>query len=229
MAETRKCEAPKVLWEPEKCGRPFPARGVKKTCSPGCARKLKLARRRKDNEKKAAERPLLTCRTPDCEEKFPAYKGSKYCRKHRRNYNQPHHKQKRNTRAVEKYWKDSVLARAKNNAKAKATRAKDPEKYRAKKRVRNKKDYWKDPEKSRAKGRGRYWKDVKKSRAKGRGNYAKNKDKIDARQKAAYWKDPVLARAKNKAKTESRKLRHPRRFRALARARDARRRAKAAW
>ena len=120
MSEFPKCEAPKVLGEPERCGKPFPARGVKKTCSPGCAHNLLLERKRRDNKKKAEKRPWLTCDTPGCEEQFPAYKSSKFCPKHRGDYYQPHHKEKRNLKALQVYWKDPEKARAKNNAKDKA-------------------------------------------------------------------------------------------------------------
>jgi hypothetical protein len=226
---TRKCKAPKVLGEPERCGKPFPARSVKKTCSPGCARKLRLEWKRRDNQKKAEKRPLLTCATPGCEEQFTAYKSSKFCPKHRGDYYQPHQMAQRRADATARYWKDPVAGRAKGRAKRKAALAKDPAKFRAKKNAAYHADFAKDPEKYRAKGRKHYHKDIKKSRAWGRSNYAKHADKINARQKAAYWADPELSRAEQRAKQASRKERHPRRYRALQKAKDQRRRDKASW
>jgi hypothetical protein len=219
---TRKCEAPKVLGKPERCGNPFPARSVKKTCSPDCARKLRLEWKRQDNKKKADKRPLLTCDTPGCEETFRAYKSSKFCPKHRGDYHQPHHIEQRRADATARYWANPKKARAEASAKAKAQRAKDPGHIRAKKRRHNQTAIAKDPEKFKAQQHVRYrrWytKDLKKSRAAGRANYAKHADKINARVRAAYASDVELARAKQRAKQASRKARHPRRVKALQKA-----------
>jgi hypothetical protein len=215
------------------CNKGFAARGIKKTCSRECARELRLTLRRQGNKKKATQRPKLICATPDCGEEFETYKNSKFCPKHRRNYNQPHHKENRWAAATARYWKDPKKARAKNNAKGRAARAKNPEKVRAKKRAAYRAAVAKNPEKVRAQQhasyRRQFEKDPKKFRARGNASYHKNAEKINARLRAVYASDLELARAKNRAKTRSRLERHPRRFRALARARDARRRAKAAW
>jgi hypothetical protein len=225
---TRNCEAPKVLGKSERCGKPFPARSIKKTCSPDCARKLRLEWKRQDNKKKADKRPLLTCDTPGCEERFSAYKNSKFCPKHRGDYNQPHHKEIRWAAATGRYWKDQKKARAKNNAKRAATKAKDPEKWRAKKRKWYHTAVAKNPEKIRAQQHAAhlrwYYKDIKKSRAKGRANYARHADKTNARLRAEYASDLELARAKARAKQASRKERHPRRVKALSKAKEQRRR-----
>jgi hypothetical protein len=224
---TLKCEAPKVLGKPERCSNPFPARGFTKTCSAECRRKLKLERKRRDNQKKADKRPLLICATPGCEETFRAYKSSKFCPKHRGDYYQPHQKAQRRADATARYWADPKKARADASAKAKAQRAKDPEHVRAKKRRHNQTAIAKDPEKFKAQQHVRYrrWysKDLKKSRAKANANYAKHADKINARLRAEYASDVELARAKQRAKQASRKERHPRRYKALSKARDQRR------
>jgi predicted nucleic acid-binding Zn ribbon protein len=215
------------------CNKGFPARGIKKTCSPECARELRLEWKRRDNQKKAAKRPKLICATPDCGVEFEAYKNSKFCPKHRGTYNQPHHKEKRRATATAKYWKDPKKARAKNNAKAKAARANDPVKWRAKRNAAYHAAVAKNPEKVRAQQhasyRRQFEKDPEKFRARGNAGYHKNAEKVNARLRAVYASDLALSRAKERAKQKSRQERHPRRFRALARARDAWYRAKAAW
>ena len=223
----RKCEAPKVLGKTERCSNSFPARSVKKTCSSDCARKLKLERRRRDNQKKAEKRPLLTCATPGCEEEFPAYKSSKFCPKHRGDYYQPHQKAIRWAAATGRYWKDPEAGRAIGRAKRKASLAKDPAKFRAKKNAAYHRSVAKNPEKISAQQHARYrrWylKDPKRARAMALANYYKHADKINARLRAEYASDVELARAKQRAKQASRKERHPRRYKALSKARDQRR------
>ena len=227
MSEFRKCEAPKVLGEPERCGNSFPARSVKKTCSSDCAHKLLLERKRRDNQKKAAKRPLLTCATPGCEETFRAYKSSTYCPKHRGDYYQPHQMAQRRADATGRYWKDQEAGRAIGRAKRKAALAKDPAKFRAMKNAANRRSAAKNPEKFKAQQHARYrrWflKDPKRARAMGLANYYKHADKVNARLRAEYASDLELARAKQRAKQASRKERHPRRYKALSKARDKRR------
>lgn len=206
---TRECKAPKVLGKPERCGRPFPARGNAKTCSPGGIRKLRLEAKRRHNQKKAAKRPKLICATPECGAEFEAYKSSKFCPKHRRNYYQPHHRQKRNIKALEVYWKDPKKARAKNSAKLRAQLAKNPEHVRAKKLRYYHTSVANNPEKIRgqqhASYRRRFLKDPKKVRADGLANYYRHADKIKEKDRTEYWADPVLSRAKQRVKQKSKK------------------------
>jgi hypothetical protein len=203
-------------------------RGFAKTCSEECRRKLRLESKRRYNKKKADKRPLLTCATPGCDKQFPAYKNSKFCPKHRGDYYQPHHKAQRRTDAATRYWKDPVRARAIASAKKKAALAKDPEKVRAKKRAAYHASVAKNPEKIRAQQhasyRRRFLKDPGKVRAAGRANYHKHADKIKEKKRAEWAAAPVLARAKQRAKQASRKARHPRRVKALSKAREIRRR-----
>jgi hypothetical protein len=229
MTEKRTCRAPKMLGEPERCGKPTPASGNIWTCSPKCRHKLKLENKRRSSQKKAAKREWPACRTPGCGEKFKPYKGSKYCPKHRGDYNQPHHKQKRNAKALQVYWNDPVKARAKASAKKKKALAKNPEKVRAKKRAAYRRLFAANPERFRAAGRKGYHKNIKKSRAQANARYARNAEKINARQTAAYWIDVELSRAKGRAKRKSRKERHPRLVRAQEKARVKRNHDKAHW
>jgi predicted nucleic acid-binding Zn ribbon protein len=53
QAAMRKCEAPKEVGKAPRCGKPFPAYGVKKTCSPECSEKLWLEWKRDDYKAKA--------------------------------------------------------------------------------------------------------------------------------------------------------------------------------
>jgi hypothetical protein len=51
----RKCEAPKEVGRAPRCGKPFPAIGVKKTCSPECSGKRQLEWRRGNYKLRAPE------------------------------------------------------------------------------------------------------------------------------------------------------------------------------
>jgi hypothetical protein len=51
----RKCVAPKEIGKAPRCGKPFPAIGVKKTCSPECSHKLQLEWRRRSYKRRASE------------------------------------------------------------------------------------------------------------------------------------------------------------------------------
>jgi len=50
----RKCEAPKEVGKAPRCGKPFAAIGVKKTCSPECSHKLQLEWRHGNYKRRAA-------------------------------------------------------------------------------------------------------------------------------------------------------------------------------
>ena len=50
----RKCEAPKEVGKAPRCGKPFAAIGVKKTCSPECGHKLQLEWRHGNYKRRAA-------------------------------------------------------------------------------------------------------------------------------------------------------------------------------
>jgi hypothetical protein len=195
VATLRKCRYFAAAIDP--CGGTFKPRGPKSTCSKKCERRLINERKRGYNKTKADKRPLLTCDTPGCEEQFPAYKSSKFCPKHRGDYYQLHHKQKRNIKALEVYWKDPKKARAKNNAKVKAQRAKNLDHVRSKRRRHYHTSLAKNPEKIRAQQhasyRRRFLKDPKKVREKvradGRANYHKHAEKIKEKDRAEYWAD----------------------------------------
>jgi hypothetical protein len=220
----RKCRYFAAAVDP--CGGKFKSHGPKSTCSKKCERRRINERKRGYNQKKAEKRPPLTCDTPGCDEQFPAYKNSRFCPKHRGDYDQPHHKENRRAAATGRYWKDPKTARANSNAKAIATRAKDPKTARAKKKAAYDAAVAENPQKVREHKsyRRRVVKDPKKVRADGLANYYKHADKINAKDRAEYGVDLELSRAKGRAKQKSRKVRHPRRVRALQKAKDERRR-----
>jgi hypothetical protein len=83
----RKCEAPKEVGKATRCGKPFAAVGVKRTCSPECSHKLQLEWRKKNYRKNAAKiiaaqrhRWLAKPRVcVICKEIFQPIKNSKAC------------------------------------------------------------------------------------------------------------------------------------------------------
>jgi hypothetical protein len=222
VARLRKCRYFVASVDP--CGGRFRAQGRKSTCSAKC--KLR------DEQDRLAERdfsPKQARRCALCKARPVYYRSAMTCLECRDEYA----KMMRNTQAVDRYWVDPETARAKKNAKTKATKAKDPAKYRGKKRAAYHAAVAKNPEKVRAQQhasyRRQFEKDPEKFRARGNAGYHKNAEKVNARLRAVYASDLALSRAKERAKQKSRQERHPRRFRALARARDAWYRAKAAW
>jgi hypothetical protein len=188
-----------------------------------CDECVRVRKRARPSQAKAP-RLCVVCK------KLPVhYRAAKTCLECRDEYRT----QMRRTADTARYWKDPVKARAEKNAIKKATKAKDPEKWNAKKRARYRAAVAKDPEKMQVQAHASYLrqkaKDPEKLLAQANARYAKNADRINAQARDRYWKDPVTARAKNRAKQKSRKERHPKRFRALRRAADARKRAKGAW
>ena len=213
VARLRKCRYFAAAVDP--CGGTFRAQGRKSTCSAKC--KLRDEQDRLAARDFSPKKPRICAL---CKVRPVYYRSAMTCLECRDEYAD----MMRNAQAVNRYWADPEAARAKSNAKAKAARAKDPVKWRAKKNAAYHADFAKDPEKYRAKGRTQYAKDLKKSRANGRATYAKHADEINAQKRAEYASDVELARAKQKTKTKSRQERHPRRFRALRKAVDQRRR-----
>jgi hypothetical protein len=217
VATLRKCRYFAAAVDP--CGGKFRAQGRKSTCSAKC--KLR------DEQDRLAERDFSPKKPRMCElcKARPVYyRSAMTCLECRDEYA----KMMRSTQAVNRYWAHPEAARAKENAKKKAALAKDPAKVRAKKNAAYHRSVAKNPEKISAQQHTRYrrWysKDPKRARAMGLANYYKHADKINARLRAEYASDVELARAKQRAKQASRKARHPRRVKALSKAREQRRR-----
>jgi hypothetical protein len=90
----RKCEAPKEVGKAPRCGKPFPAIGVKKTCSPECSHRLFLMWRKKNYRKNAAkiiaaQRDRWLAKPRECavcKKIFQPIKNSKACLKCREEF-----------------------------------------------------------------------------------------------------------------------------------------------